>query len=347
MTGEIRKFEEGSFLRARRDLLRLVSQWRFRIPATVVTVAFAVGSALLSQNADAGVRIALAIGGVIGGALVLGGLAFLALLLSAPIRQRNELRKAVATESDTDPAAVLRQYSAWVQAVRAALPEYPEHHGPLILMDQGAHDQRAAAHAAALQRYSEAKDEVQRKARWEYHQRFREPLARILGEGQVESAENPQTVQELEDVEQELVRRLVDSPQGPPPDESVNRVMRRVRRVLVNELREDLGILTAALEREAYWPDDGALKSERWAEVGSDLAEHSNGDLHATVSAAYARLAALNQDARDTWSAMEAHYGYDPPPGRPPTIKGNRATLEKAVESITEAERALLAKDAQ
>jgi len=164
----------------------------------------------------------------------------------------------------------------------------------------------------------------------------------LIGQPHAELADNPRSIDDFEEIERDVVRRLAESQQTPPPKEAVNRVLRRLVGLLLDELRTAQGAISSALERETYWPRNAGLKSDRWVQVGSDLVEHGLVDAHGTVSAAYARMDALNQDALDTWSAMEAHYGYDPPPGRPPTIKGNEEAFQAALVSISAAENALL-----
>lgn len=84
---------EGALWRGFKDA-RLASGhwWRFRIPAALLTVGFAVWSALLPKSATWEGRIALAIGGTVGGAVIVGVLAFALLVVTAPLRQRNDAR---------------------------------------------------------------------------------------------------------------------------------------------------------------------------------------------------------------------------------------------------------------
>jgi hypothetical protein len=341
---ELRDIDQGALTRAWADLRRVSTHWwRFRIPAAVLTALFAVRGAFLSSDASAAERIGLTVGGTLGGALVLGGLAFLGLLLTAPVRQRNEMRKAIRDQGrpGDERHGLVRRYSTWVQATRANLPEFPRLQGPLLFFNRDAQEKRQADHAAAMLRYREATDEVERKARREYHDQFREPLLQLLGNQRVEIADNPRTIEDLEEIERMVVRCLAEAHQEAPPEEAVSRVLRRVAGLLINELSGDRGAIEAALKRETYWSHDAGLKTERWEEVGSDLAEHGLVDAHSAVSAAYAQINALNQDAVNTWSAMEAHYGYDPPPGRPPTIRGNEATFTETLDAIATAEAAL------
>ncbi len=341
----LRDIHQGAFSRAWSDLRDLSTHWwRFRIPAAALTALFATRGALLPADANAVERIGLAVGGTLGGALVLGGFAFLGLLLSAPVRQRNELRRAIGDQEhprDEEGNGLVRRYSAWVHAIRASLPEFPPFQGRLMFMNREAGERRNADHDAAVSRYRETTDEVERKARREYHEQFREPLLQLLDDPRLEIADDPRSIDDLEEIEQMAVRRLMQANQKSPPEDAVRRVLRRVIGLLVHELSTAKGAIEAALKHQRYWPQDAGLKTERWDEMGSDLVELGLVEAHAAVSAAYAQINALNQGALDTWSAMEAHYGYDPPPGRPPTISGNERYLADAVDTITAAEASL------
>lgn len=334
---------QGAIARAWADLRALSSHWLFRILAAVLTAAFAIWGAMLPLDASTQDRVLLAVGGTLGGALVLGVLAFTGLLLTAPIRQRDEARRAIQSleRSSEDPERLVRQFSAWVQTVRSALPEYPRFRGPLFVLNSDARDKQQVDHASAVQRYREAKDDVERQARREYHDRFREGLVELIGEPHTELADNPRDIADFEEIERDVVRRYSESQQVPPPEEAVSRVLRRVIGVLVAELRAAEGVITAALERQVFWPRDGGLSTTNWDQIGSDLVEHGLVDVHAVAADAYGRMEALNHDALDTWSAMEAHYHYDPPPGKRPTIRGNETSLAAAVDAIAAAEAAL------
>lgn len=344
MVTDLHDINQGAIARGWTDLHEWSAHWwRFRIPAAILTTLFAVWGAFLPSDASAVERIGLAVGGTLGGALMLGGLAFLGLFLSAPVRQRNELRRAIRDREclkDDEGNELMRRYSAWVQATRASLPEFPQYQGPMF-MDRGARERRNVDHDAAVTRYREAKDEVERKARREYHDHFREPLLQLLDDPHIEIADNPRTIDDLEEIEQVAVRHLAETSQEPPPVEAVSRVLRRIVALLLNELAGAKSTIEAALKREKYWSRDAGLKTERWDEIGSDLVEHGLMDAHSAASTAYAQINALNQDALNTWSAMEAHYGYDPPPGESPTTKGNEDGFAAALAAIATAETAL------
>ncbi len=343
---EHRDIDQGAIQRAWGDLRELSTHWwRFRIPAAALTALFAVWGALLPSDATAGERIGFAIGGTLGGALVLGGLALVGLLLAAPIRQRNELRAAIGNheQSRADGADdIVNRFSAWVRATRAALPEPPHHHGPLVYFNRDAQEQRHVELAAAQQRYRETKDDVERTARREYHEQFREPLLKIIGNRHPQIADSPQSVNDLEEIKRIVVQRVATGPQTQSSEEARARVLQRAIGLLLNELAAAKSVIEVALERETYWSEEDAPKTDEWQKVGADLTEHGLIEAHAACSAAFARIASLNQDALNTWRAMEAHYDYDPPPGTAPTIKGNETAFSTVIDTIAAAEAALV-----
>lgn len=344
MTSVPDDIDQGALARAWEDLRHLSTHWwRFRIPAACLTVAFAIKGAFLSSDASPVERGALAVGGTLGGGLLLGTVAFAILLLTTPIRQRNEMRNAVRASSlppGENAPALVQRYSAWVQMVRATLPEFPRSRGLWLVSDWAAGEKRRADRWAAVERYRESKDEAERAARREYHEQFRESLMSLFDRGRRDLADNPQTITDFEEIERAIVRLLAARRQM-PPDEAVRRVLRRSEALLLGELREGKGTVEAALERQTFWERDGGPKTGRWTELGSDLIELGLADVHTVVSIAYSRLEALDGDALSTWSAMEAHYDYDPPPGMRPSIKGSEAALRAALEAIAAAEVAV------
>lgn len=88
---------EGALWRGWKDTRRASTHWfYFRIPALLVTAAFAVWGALLPSSASPGERAVLAVGGVLGGAAIVGVVTFVILTVSAPLRQRNEARETLS-----------------------------------------------------------------------------------------------------------------------------------------------------------------------------------------------------------------------------------------------------------
>ena len=86
---------QGTISRALSDYRPATSHWWYRLPATVITIVFAVAGARLPSNASGGLRAALAVGGVIGGAAIVTSVTVLVLVIIAPRRQRDEARAEI------------------------------------------------------------------------------------------------------------------------------------------------------------------------------------------------------------------------------------------------------------
>jgi hypothetical protein len=102
--------EQSAVRRALDDFKLTSARWWYRLTATAVAVGFAVWGAILPTSASAGVRVAAAVGGVVGGALIIGSVTLLVLLVVAPRRQRDEARKEIlrfraGNAQTVDPAA--------------------------------------------------------------------------------------------------------------------------------------------------------------------------------------------------------------------------------------------------
>ncbi|MCA1706086.1 MAG: hypothetical protein LC808_23630 [Actinobacteria bacterium] len=125
-------------------------------------------------------------------------------------REEQSSLPSVAAESipsSDDPSAFARGYSEWVRAKRAALPDWP---GGEARLRGG-----LSTESPAYQSYNETRHEVQRRARIEYHERFRSGVLAIVGEAH-EQAGDPHTIEDLEGIER-LLRRADEGTVEPPP----------------------------------------------------------------------------------------------------------------------------------
>lgn len=121
-----------------------------------------------------------------------------ALMAAPPIQrwQRGRHELGVGPSSDDSAAALAQQFSMWVDAKRAALPDWPG----------GGHRGGLSTESPVYQAYNQTRNEVKRQARVEYHERFREGVLAILGR-EHEQASNPQTIEDLEAVGRLLLRQ--------------------------------------------------------------------------------------------------------------------------------------------
>jgi hypothetical protein len=88
----------GVWRRAARDTRRLVSRWAFVVILAGNAVFAGIG-ALIPDNASAGLRVAAAVLGAIGGNLLVGAFVYSWYLVRAPFAQRDEARAAVSALS--------------------------------------------------------------------------------------------------------------------------------------------------------------------------------------------------------------------------------------------------------
>lgn len=121
-------------------------------------------------------------------------------LMAAPPIRRRMKRRAERQRPSEAPDQLASEFSAWVRAKHAALPDWPGG-GP-----------RGPLHtdSPAYQTYDQTRRDVDREARVEYHQRFRERVVARLGEGH-EQASDPRTVEDFKALEQRLRGGPIDA----------------------------------------------------------------------------------------------------------------------------------------
>lgn len=205
---------ETALARAWRDTRNTSESWRFRAPALAITAVSAVVAAVLPTDASAGVRVALALLGTLGGAVIVGAAVLAYNIVRAPYRQRDLARAALADAQSTPDElhALAADYEAFVAAERAALPP-----GPLSVflrgfqMDRG-DEQRLMAEANA------EVEEAKRRTLARYHEEIR---ARTL-----ELLQQPRHA-ELLDRHGAIARQ----PQGLYDVETLNAVVQHIARV--------------------------------------------------------------------------------------------------------------------
>jgi hypothetical protein len=149
--------------------------------------------------------------------------------LVAPYRQRDEAR-AQLRELRSDSPKLAREFSDWVTAKRAVLPQF----GMRQQADLFAWGGMSEDTNARIRRDNEQRrDEIARvhaTARGEYHERFRARVVDVLGD--IPEAQEPQTIADLE----KLSVRLARATGTPPPAKAVLRALSRDGHSLRNEI---------------------------------------------------------------------------------------------------------------
>lgn len=164
---------ERAVARAWADLRRVVPSWRFGIPAALLTAWFTGYGATLPPDTPLRERVIVAVAGSLGGALVLGLLAFVVLVATAPVRQRDEAWKALGIAEHIDLGMFSAEFSVFIDRVRAARPKPAFRFGNMFQMDRGEQSRVKAADARA-------DDEARREALRQYHERFATRVLRVI-----------------------------------------------------------------------------------------------------------------------------------------------------------------------
>ena len=163
-------------------------------------------------------------------ALLIGGsvLAFVALALHRPqlalivavaalvltfAEGAYRLRDQRASDAADDPGALLREYSNWLVAQRAALPTSPG--VGLLMSGMGLLGEARELHRAETEgvkvRYREKYREVERQTRADYHDKWRDRIVAVIGD--VRGVQDPRTLEDLELIEKALKAELGEDPQ--------------------------------------------------------------------------------------------------------------------------------------
>jgi len=187
-------------VRARNDARAFcLSFWGLVLEVLLGGAGAAVG-ALLVADPQTPTRVKVMVGGAsaVVGFFAVAIVAFGVFLLLAPVHQRNEARGELGrltVPPASDPAAFVREFSSWLSAKRAALPDWPA---------SGRRRGGLSVESPVYQAYDQTRREAHREARVEYHERFRRGVLALLGEEKTEQADNPQTIKDLDAVEQLL-----------------------------------------------------------------------------------------------------------------------------------------------
>jgi hypothetical protein len=193
---QVPTLEQSAAQRARVD----TSAWATQAPITfgLLTTCAVAGAgvlgAVLAGALPLAAQVAVATGAACAGFVTPVCVLFAIEWLTAFRRQRNEARDEVRRLTrPTDVAELSRQFSDWVAAKRAALPQ----HGLRIIPE--IHDLGSEMWLNHEKRQDEI-DRIHAKARAEYHERFRAAVVAVLGT----AAEDPKDIAALEELAERL-----------------------------------------------------------------------------------------------------------------------------------------------
>jgi hypothetical protein len=114
---------------------------------------------------------------------------------------RNDLGKRAGAVA-TDPDGMAADYAAWFRRIRNNLPDYP-HVGPTsvsLLFDEKARAPSDAQDAVAMKRYQEKYADMERAARAEYQDQYRDRVIGVLSDTRTEAVSEPHRIRDLEAV---------------------------------------------------------------------------------------------------------------------------------------------------
>jgi hypothetical protein len=189
--------DQSAWARGRADARRAAADGRlFGLCTAVLTVAVPIGVGTATGSLAAVPRALLTIVAVVVGYLLVPtGWAVVA-TITAPVRQRDELRARLTGISGGDLLALAHQFSAWLATVRASFPAEPSLPYAAVFEQRGGparadYDIRKARHADACA-------EALRLARLAYHKQFREHVVRVLGPASPLAIDDPNTLDDLQ-----------------------------------------------------------------------------------------------------------------------------------------------------
>jgi hypothetical protein len=190
------KLEQSATQRARVDTSAWVSRApiRFGLLTTCTVAGAGVLGAVLANTLPVGAQVVIAIGAACVGFVAPVCLLFTVGWLAAFPRQRNDARDEIKRLTEpADVAELSHEFSDWVAAKRAGLPQ----HG--LRMIQQIHD----AGSEVWLNHERRQDEIgslHAQARAEYHERFRAAVIGVLGA----DGEDPEDITALEELAEKL-----------------------------------------------------------------------------------------------------------------------------------------------
>lgn len=201
----------------------------FGLVATVTTCAMPTGVGFATTHLPLGAQTVLIVLAAAVGYLLVPTAWAVCNTLLAPYRQRDEAR-AQLRELRSDSPTLAKEFSDWVTAKRAALPQFGMRQQAGLFAWGGMSDDTNAQIRRDNEQRRDEIARVQAKARGEYHERFRARLVGVLGD--TPQAQEPQTIADLEKLSVQLARAMGT----PPPAKAVLRALSRDGHSLRNEI---------------------------------------------------------------------------------------------------------------
>jgi hypothetical protein len=189
--------QQSAWSRGRADARRAAADGRvFGLCAAVSTVAVPIAVGTATDTVSAIPRASLTLAAVVVGYLLVPAAWAVVAALTAPVRQRDELRARLASTGEDDLHAFAHEFSAWLVSVRANFPAEP--HLPYAAVFEQRGGPARADYDVRQARHADACAEALRQALLAYHQQFRDRVMRLLGAESSLSIGEPTTLDDLQ-----------------------------------------------------------------------------------------------------------------------------------------------------
>ena len=225
--------DQSAWSRGRADARRAAADGRvFGLCTAVSTVAVPIVVGTTTGSLTAVARALLTVAAVVVGYLLVPTVWAAVAMLTAPVRQRDELRaRLLVSANEGDLSSLAAEFSAWVLGVRGSFPEEPNIPYAAVFEERGGparadYDIRKARHADACA-------EALRHALVTYHERFRERVTRIVGAESQLAIGEPRTLADL----QAIADALAAGAEGQQPVELVSADHKQQLRAILEHLQ--------------------------------------------------------------------------------------------------------------
>lgn len=197
---------QSAWSRGRADARRAAADGRvFGLCTAVSTVAVPIVVGTTTGSLPPIARTLLTVAAVAVGYLLVPAAWAAMATLTAPVRQRDELRTRLLVSAEDDLPSVARDFSAWLASVRASFPGEPSI--PYTAVFEGRAGPARADYEIRKARHADACAEALRHALVAYHEQFRKRIEDVLGAESQMAIGEPKTLADLQAIADALSTR--------------------------------------------------------------------------------------------------------------------------------------------
>lgn len=192
--------------RGRADARRAAADGRvFGLCTAVSTVAVPIVVGTTTGSLPTIARTLLTVAAVAVGYLLVPAAWAAVAALTAPVRQRDELRRRLLVSAEDDLPSVAHDFSAWLASVRASFPAEPKIPYTAVFAERGG--SARSDYEIRKARHADASAEALRQALVAYHEQFRERVERVLGAEPQLAIGEPKALADLQAIADVLAER--------------------------------------------------------------------------------------------------------------------------------------------